>query len=168
MNIMNWFLENIQRYQLIVLTVLLALSLTWNLVSTIQISNVNKKYKRFMRGATVKNIEQLVLDQMDTVEVAVNRVELMNKDLLNLKNQVDKCIQKHGIVRYNAFKDVGSDLSYTIALLDNFNNGVLLTGIYGRNETVSFAKPIESGKSSYSLSDEEQLVLEKSLKTRER
>lgn len=121
-----------------------------------------------MRGTTAKNIEQLVLDQIDTVEVAVSRVELINDDLLELKNQVDKCIQKHGIMRYNAFKDIGSDLSYTIALLDNFNNGILLTGIYGRNETVSYAKPIESGKSNYPLSDEEESVLKRSLKTRER
>lgn len=168
MDILNQLLGNVQNYQFVVLAVLFALSLTWNLILTIQISNINKKYKKFMRGTTAKNIEQLVLDQVDTVEESVNRVELLNKDILDLKNQVDKCIQKHGIVRYNAFNDTGSDLSYTIALLDNFNNGVLLTGIYGRNETVSYAKPIENGKSSYPLSEEEESALKRSLKTRER
>ncbi len=168
MNILNQFLGNIENYQFVILAVILALSLIWNLVLSIQISNINKKYKKFMRGTTTKNIEQLVLDQIDTVEVAASRVELINNDLIELKNQVDRCIQKHGIVRYNAFKDTGSDLSYTIALLDNFNNGVLLTGIYGRSETVSYAKPIESGKSSYPLSEEEENVLRRSLKTRER
>jgi len=168
MNVLNQFLGNVQNYQFVVLAVLFALSITWNLILTIQISSMNKKYKKFMRGTTAKNIEQLVLDQIDTVEASVNRVELLNNDLLELKNQVDKCIQKHGIARYNAFNDTGSDLSYTIALLDNFNNGVLLTGIYGRNETVSYAKPIESGKSSYPLSDEEETVLKRSLKVRER
>lgn len=66
---------------------------------------------------------------------------------------------KVSIVRYRAFEDVGSDLSYSIALLDNNNNGVILTGIYGRNESTTYAKPIDKGLSRYELSDEEKYVL---------
>ena len=67
-----------------------------------------------------------------------------------------KSIQKVGIIRYNAYKDTGSDLSFTLALLDENNNGVVLNGIYSREMSNIYAKPIENGKSTYTLSDEEQ------------
>lgn len=164
MDLINQIIANTNNYQVIVLMVLLALSLTWCIILTIQISRMNSKYKKFMRGTTPNNIEQLVLNQMDRVENAVNRVDMLNGEFINLKNQVDKCLQKHNIVRYNAFSDAGSDLSYSIAMMDNFNNGFIITGIYGRNESVTYAKPIENGESKYPLSNEEELVLKRSLK----
>ena len=72
-------------------------------------------------------------------------------------------VQKCNIIRYNAFNDTGSDLSYSIAMLDNFNDGLIITSIYGRNESTNYAKPIV-GVSSYPLSVEEELVLNRSLK----
>lgn len=70
---------------------------------------------------------------------------------------------KIGIVRYNAFKDVGSNLSFTLALLDNNNNGVVLNGIYSRDNSNIYAKPIKDGKSEYILSDEEKEAIEKAI-----
>ena len=69
----------------------------------------------------------------------VQKVEDLNKEIIQycerLDKTVDTCIQKIGIVRYNAFKDVGSNLSFTLALLDNNNNGVVLNGIYSRDNS---------------------------------
>ena len=67
-----------------------------------------------------------------------------------------KCVQKVSIIRYKAFEDVGSDLSFSIALLDENNDGIILTGIYGRNESTTYAKPIDKGISRYDLSEEEK------------
>ncbi len=77
-----------------------------------------------------------------------------------LDHDVNSCIQKIGLVRYNAFKDVGSDLSFAIALLDNNNNGVVLNGLYGSESSNIFAKPIKDGDSSYQLSSEEKYAIE--------
>ena len=60
------------------------------------------------------------------------------------------------MVRYNAYKDTGSDLSFTLALLDRNNNGVVLNGIYARDMSNIYAKPIENGMSKYVLSNEEK------------
>jgi len=117
-----------------------------------------------MRGTSGKNFEVMLTDHISNVESAIERVNIMNDELLQMKNQVDKCLQKCNIIRYNAFNDTGSDLSYSIAILDNFNDGIILTGIYGRNETITYAKPIIKGKSKYPLSVEEELVLNRSLK----
>ena len=67
------------------------------------------------------------------------------------------------MVRYNAFRDTGSDLSFTLALLDENNNGVVLNGIYSREMSNIYAKPIENGKSTYTLSDEEQKAIERAI-----
>ena len=89
----------------------------------------------------------------------VNNVNEENKiikaNYLNLEQQLNQCIQNVGIVRYNAFDDVGSELSFAIALLDNENNGFVINSIYGRTSSNVYAKSIENGTSRYALSDEE-------------
>ena len=71
--------------------------------------------------------------------------------------------QKIGIVRYNAFKDTGSDLSFSLAILDAHNNGVVLNGIYARDSSNIYAKPIENGQSKYILSNEEKEAIYKAM-----
>ena len=81
----------------------------------------------------------------------------------NLEEDLAKCIQKIGIVRYNAFKDTGSDLSFALALLDDKNNGVVLNGIYSREMSNIYAKPVKDGVSSYTISEEEKQAIEKAV-----
>ena len=94
----------------------------------------------------------------------VEQIKIDNKEIkkyyTKLDNDVNSCIQKIGLVRYNAFKDVGSDLSFAIALLDNNNNGVVLNGLYGSESSNIYAKPIRDGNSTYQLSDEEKYAIE--------
>ena len=73
------------------------------------------------------------------------------------------CIQKIGIVRYNAFKDTGSDLSFALAMLDEKNNGVVLNGIYSREMSNIYAKPVENGVSKYTISDEEKEAIQRAI-----
>jgi hypothetical protein len=70
---------------------------------------------------------------------------------------------KVAISRYNAFDKQGSDLSFTVALMDEEANGVLLTGIHSREQTYVYAKPVEGGKSTYNLSPEEKDTLNRTL-----
>ncbi|NFP58915.1 DUF4446 family protein, partial [Clostridium botulinum] len=86
--------------------------------------------------------------------------EYVKEKYSTIEKRVKALIQKVAIVRYRAFDDVGSDLSYSIAFLDNDNSGVILTSIFGRNESTTYAKPIDKGISRYDLSDEEKQVLE--------
>lgn len=148
----------------LIISVILITLLVWNISITITLSKLTNKYKKLTRGTSGKNIEQLISDKYDTIDKVHETVDNLNGEMKNLKNQLDKCVQKQSIIRYNAFSDTGSDLSYSIALMDNYNNGFVLTGIYGRNESVTYAKPIELGKSKYPLSNEEELVLKRSIK----
>ena len=85
----------------------------------------------------------------------------LSKDLEILKKKEKFSIQKVGVVRFNPFSEVGSDQSFSIALLDGNNDGVVITSLYSREGNQVYAKPIESGASGYLLSDEEKQAIEK-------
>ncbi|MEW9107481.1 DUF4446 family protein, partial [Paenibacillus sp.] len=65
-----------------------------------------------------------------------------------------------GIQRYNAFAERGSDLSFSIAWLNEEQDGVVITSIHGREHSYVYAKPVEKGQSTYSLSPEEKKAIE--------
>lgn len=134
------------------------------IIILVKFSKLNKKYKKFIQKlGNGKNLEEDLVTYMDRVD----KVEKQNMDILNqiknLENDVTKCIQKVGMVRYNAFKDTGSDLSFALALLDENNDGVVLNGIYSREMSNIYAKPVEKGKSTYTLSEEEAQAIEKAV-----
>jgi hypothetical protein len=164
MNTLYTILNDYNNIIVIAAIALILILLIWNIILSTKLSSLGGRYKKFMRGSSGKNFESMLLDHVADIEAAIERVNIMNEDLVNLKHQMDKGFQKCNIIRYNAFSDTGSDLSYSIALLDNFNDGFVLTGIYGRNESYTYAKPISKGESKYPLSVEEELVLKRSLK----
>lgn len=73
-------------------------------------------------------------------------------------------LQKISMVRFNPFGDVGGDQSFSLAMLDGHNSGLILTSIHGRGGTRVYAKPIDLGKSKYSLSAEEKKALSQAVK----
>ena len=143
----------------IVIVLLLAfLILLWKVIS------LNKRYKKFMvKLGEGKDIQEDLENYMYRVE----RVEKQNAEILNQINGLDKdlegCIQKVGILRYSAFQDTGSDLSFTLALLDEHDDGVVFNGIYSREMSNIYAKPIEKGESRYTLSPEEKEAIKRAI-----
>lgn len=128
---------------------------------------MNNKYKKFMKKlGDGKNIEE----DLENFMYKVDRVEKQNAEIMNfckiLDEDMAKCIQKIGIVRYSAFKDTGSDLSFAVALLDENNDGVVFNGIYSREMSNIYAKPVEKGNSKYTLSNEELQAIDKAVNSR--
>ena len=134
----------------------------------IKFSKLSKKYKNFMQKiGNGKNIEEDLENYMYKSE----RIEKQNLEILNniknIENDLAKCIKKIGMVRYNAFRDTGSNLSFALALLDENNNGVVLNGIYSREMSNIYAKPVENGVSPYTVSDEEKEAIQKAVQGNE-
>jgi uncharacterized protein YoxC len=153
-------IENI----LISLFILIIIIIVGFIILLINNISMKKKYKNFMQKiGNGKNIEEDLENYMYRVE----RVEKQNSEITtfckNLDEDISKCIQKIGMVRYNAYKDTGSDLSFTLALLDEKNDGIVLNGIYSREMSNIYAKPIKDGNSTYTLSKEEKEAIEKAI-----
>lgn len=149
---------------LIAIAVMNILILLGLIILLLKYVGLNKRYKNFMRKlGKSENIEE----DLETFMYRVDKVEKENSEIKHLINIVDEdvrnCIQKVGIVRYSAFKDTGSDLSFALALLDEKNNGVVLNGIYSREMSNIYAKPVENGKSTYTISKEEEEAIKKAM-----
>ena len=145
---------------LAVITILLFLI---TIILTISVMKVNKRYKKMMRGSKGRNIEELINSNLDRIEEAVENSQKSLEITNGFEEALKGCVNKVAIMRYKAFEDVGSDLSFSIALLDSHNDGIVLTGIYSRQDSTTYAKPIDKGISRYELSEEELHVLNEAM-----
>ncbi|GAC1418044.1 MAG: hypothetical protein NVSMB57_12800 [Actinomycetota bacterium] len=93
----------------------------------------------------------------------VGTVRRLDRENGELFAGVRQCLQNVGLVRFDAFEDMGGRLSFCAALLDIDGNGLVITSITGRTETRMYAKPVERGSSKYHLSDEEQGAIRRAL-----
>ncbi len=120
-----------------------------------------RRYKLLLNGNSEQNVEGLLLSQGAEIDrLGAEAVALANRVAI-LEREAKGHLQKTATIRFNAFPDTGSDLSFAIALLDGSDNGVVLSSLYGRSESRVYAKPIAAGKSTYALSDEEKEALAK-------
>lgn len=134
------------------------------IVAQVKISKLKRRYKVLVKGSDAINIEGLLLENEEDIEGLKDSLKVGNKNIENLNEKLASTVQKIGFVRYNAFSEMGSEMSFSIVFLDDFNSGIVLTSIYGREQSTSYAKPIENGKSTYPLSAEEIQALDRAIK----
>jgi len=144
---------------------LILILLIMTLSNRSKVKKLKARYEHFMRGLSDRNIEQLI----DECIEKVNNVNEKNRDIEFQINRIERnlihCVQKIGVVRFNAFDNVGSDLSFSVALLDCNDNGIVLSGLYSRDSSATFAKPVVNGNSTYPLSAEEIQAIDIARKT---
>ena len=132
-------------------------------VNAVKMKKLKKRFEKFMSKEDV-NLEELLVQYTKKLNVLLQNEKEMQTSIEHMEKIVKNCVQKVGVVRYQAIQNMGADLSYTVALLDENNDGVVFNGIYGRDGCYTYAKPIQEGKSSYNLSDEELQAIEKAIK----
>ena len=131
------------------------------IVLIIIVVNINKKYLKFMKKiGKGNNLDEMLKEYLsDVSEIKKDNSEI-KAYYTKLDYDISSSIQKIGLVRFNAFQNVGSDLSFALALLDRENNGVVLNGLYGSESSNIYAKPVKNGNSTYQLSDEEKEAIQ--------
>jgi hypothetical protein len=97
------------------------------------------------------------------VEELEKRVQELQNDLAGYKELMKSAVTKVGIVRFNPFHEIGSDQSFSLAFLDQENNGFVLTSHYLKEANRVYAKPVKNGSSQYPLSDEETEAMKKAM-----
>ena len=127
--------------------------------NVIKLKKLNKNYKKFMNKlGNGNNIDEMLKEYIEKVE----EVDKKNEDIMQFCSRLDKeislSIKKIGMIRYSAFKDTGSDLSFALALLNGNNDGVLLNGIYSREMSNIYAKQVSGGKTNCKLSDNKNKI----------
>lgn len=120
---------------------------------------LQEKYDYFTKGSGDINIDQLLTQTLQELDATREALQQLQQKHERLREQVKGCIQKVKIERYDAFDAMGGEMSYSILLADEKNDGVILTSIYGREDNRCYAKDVKGGKSSYVLAEEEKKLL---------
>lgn len=163
----NLYVNNIlTEWSVIVVSVAVAVILILfilNIVALVKLGNVKKKYNAFMEGKDAKTLEDTILKRFSEIDELKIRQELQDKDIQLLKENILKTYQKIGLVKYDAFNEMGGQLSFSLAMLDKRNNGFLLNTVHNREGSYTYAKEIFDGKSAIDLSEEEKEALNKAI-----
>lgn len=129
----------------------------------VQISKVNKMKKRldkFVLGKDAASLEQDIIDLFEDNKFLKNNAEKNKKDIRILYKKLETAYQKMGLVKYDAFNQMGGQLSFSLALLDENNNGFIINSVHSTEGCYSYTKEIKNGESVISLGKEEAEALE--------
>ena len=129
----------------------------------LSLRHMKKRYKKMMTGVESGNLERMLIGHIDEVKRVKEQNTALEVENQKLDNLLQQALTRIGMVRYRAFEDMGGDLSYAVAMLDAHNNGVILSSVFGREGSQAYAKPIENGSSSYTLTEEEQQALREAM-----
>ncbi|MBP1763913.1 MAG: hypothetical protein H6Q65_971 [Firmicutes bacterium] len=157
---MSALINNLE-YVMAITLLLLLVVLVLFVVDLIKMNRMAKRYKTMMRGMESANLEELLLAHIEELRQTLIQVKSLQEDCRRLDELTSRCLQKTNLVRYNAFENTGSDLSFALALLDAHNDGVVVSSLFGRDESRVYAKPIINSQSTYFLTEEEQQALRK-------
>lgn len=151
-------MENVLIYILIVLGFLIVL--VFGL--TVYCFKLKKKFDLFFKKGE-EDIEKLLTSQLKKLEKQEKDIKKNSEGISRLKGRSQKSFQKISLVRFNPFKNIGGDQSFSIVLLDLDNNGFVITSIYSQEGNQVYAKSVNNGKSEYSLSKEEKEAIQKAI-----
>lgn len=129
----------------------------------VQISKVNKLKKRldkFVLGKDAASLEQDIVNLFEDNKFLKNNAEKNKKDIRILYKKLETAYQKMGLVKYDAFNQMGGQLSFSLALLDENNNGFIINSVHSTEGCYSYTKEIKNGESTISLGKEESEALE--------
>jgi hypothetical protein len=138
------------------------------IISLAKYSKLNKKYKNFMQGADGKNLESLFLKRFTEVDELKEDNKKIREKLEMISDNLLTTYQRVGIVKYDAFKEMGGKLSFALALLNDNYDGFILNSMHSSREgCYTYIKEIIKGESFVVLAEEEKLALEQAVKNKD-
>lgn len=121
----------------------------------LQVTRLDRKYRMFMRGSDGQSLEKLLQRKLNVMDKIADNEESQTALLNKMKEIQDSTMNKYGIVKYDAFDDVGGKLSFALAMLDKNDTGLVLNAVHSRDNCFLYIKEIVKGESYIMLSEEE-------------
>lgn len=143
----------------VVMAVLILIMLILLIVQIRKTKELKKRLDKFLLGRDGMSLEQDIAELCEDNKFLKNSAEKNKKDIRSLYKQMETAYQKMGLVKYDAFNQMGGQLSFSLALLDENNNGFIINSVYSTEGCYSYTKEIKSGESSISLGTEEAEAL---------
>ncbi len=147
-------------YIIIGLAAMCLILLVLVIINMVQTSKLNKKYQAFMKGKNAKSLEETLIKRLDQVDSLMKANKANEEDIKKIFSNMKLTFQKIGLVKYDAFNEMGGKLSFSLALLSESNNGFVLNAVHSREGCYTYIKEIIDGNSVLALAEEEKEALE--------
>lgn len=148
---------------LIAMAAVMLIELLLILSVTLKYNRLKKNYVSFMRGKNGETLEDSILEKFSDVKSIAEMADKNRQDIRELNKKMETNYQKAGIVKYDAFNEMGGKLSFAVTLLDGNNNGFIINSMHSREGCYNYTKEIVNGQSYIELSEEESESLEKAI-----
>ena len=129
------------------------------IVNMVQTSKMKKKYKKFMSGKNAKSLEEILVKRLNQIDSLVDANATNEKNIKKVVNNMKFTFQKVGLVKYDAFNEMGGKLSFSLALLNASNDGFVLNAVHSREGCYTYIKEIIDGNYIIVLAEKEQDAL---------
>ena len=150
-------------YIIMGLVILVVLLLILAIITMTKLRRLDRKYDYFMRGKDAETLEDIIMDEIDELR-DLRAEDRSNKDSIRTLNRNFRAsFQKYGVVKYNAFKGMGGNLSFALAVLDYTNSGFVMNCVHSREGCYLYIKEVDMGQTDIVLGNEEQEALEQAL-----
>lgn len=150
-------------YIFIGLTAVLLIVIILLIIMICRMNKLKKRYENFMLGKDAKSLEKDIIGLYEDNKFLKAAAEKNKKDIRMLYKKFESSYQKCGIVKYDAFQQMGGQLSYSLALLNENNDGFVLNSVHSTEGCYSYTKEIRNGECAISLGKEEKQALEKAM-----
>ncbi|MFD2672204.1 DUF4446 family protein [Marinicrinis sediminis] len=157
------FIAEYQTIWIASLAIALVILCAFTLGLAIRLGSMRKRYVKMVNGEQDVNVEELLIRIQQKLDEQRETVQEQKRELVQLQEKVKKSKGHAAVVRYSAFSGTGNNLSFSLALIDDEKDGIILSGIHNRDHSYVYAKPVEKGQSSYTLSPEEKDALSQAL-----
>jgi hypothetical protein len=125
----------------------------------VRLRRLNRLYRRLTQGTSGGNLEEILHGYMGTVENVASSSLSVNERMNLLDERQRRCLNRVGLVRFDAFEGVGGEQSFAVVVLDSERNGLALSSVYSRSDVRVYAKHIRGGQPSHPLTKEEERAL---------
>lgn len=129
------------------------------IVLIVKYSKLKKRYDKFMQGKNASSLEEDIHGVFEDMKLLKNSADKNKKDIRILYKNMERSFQRLGIVKYDAFNQMGGQLSFSLALLDENNDGFILNSVHSSEGCYTYTKEIRDGASQISLGAEEEQAL---------
>lgn len=152
--------EQILLIAVFILAIITVALLTTTIILLVNVFSLQKKYNAFMKGSDGLTLESTILSRFKEIDILKDESKYTSEKLNIACETLITAYQKVGIVKYDAFKEMGGKLSFSLCLLDDENNGFILTSMHTREGCYTYIKEIIKGESFVILAGEERKALE--------
>lgn len=150
-------------YLFIGVIVIAIISLIVALAAVSKMKKIQKEYTEFMKGNNGKSLEEAVKTRFKQVDDLIEENKKNTQEITDLFENMNIAIQKVGIVKYDAFSEMGGKLSFALVMLDKNNDGFVINAMHSREGCYTYIKEIIKGESYIPLGTEEKKALDKAM-----